>query len=108
MDDAVWDATVLTKNRERLLAGDIAQGVFDHVLAQAYARDLMSRENFSVDGTLLEAWASQKSFQPKPASEPPTDDSPSAPGGRNPSVDFHGQVRRNDTHQSTTEPEARL
>src|SRR5213593_4016952 len=57
MDDAVWDATVFTKNRERLLAGDIAQGFFDHVLAQAYARDLMSLEHFSVDGTLLEAWA---------------------------------------------------
>jgi transposase len=66
LDEPVWDATVFTKNRERLLAGDIAQGFFDHVLAQAYARDLMSVEHFSVDGTLLKAWASQKSFQPKP------------------------------------------
>src|SRR5262245_44907449 len=78
MDDPVWDATVFTKNRERLLAGDIAQGFFDQVLAQAYARDLMSEEHFSVDGTLLKAWASQKSFQPKPAAAPPADDPPSA------------------------------
>jgi len=108
LDDAVWDATVFTKNRERLLAGDIAQGFFDQVLAQAYARDLMSLEHFSVDGTLLEAWASQKSFQPKPGAASSPDDSPPTPAGRNPSVDFHGQARRNDTHQSTTEPEARL
>jgi transposase len=106
MDDPVWDATVFTKNRERLLAGDIAQGFFDHVLAQAYARDLMSVEHFSVDGTLLKAWASQKSFQPKPEAAPPPAAPPAA--GRNPHVDFHGQARRNDTHQSTTEPEARL
>ena len=108
MDDAVWDPTVFTKNRERLLAGDIAQGFFDQVLAQAYARDLVSLEHFSVDGTLLEAWASQKSFQPKAEGVPPGDEPPRAPTGRNPSVDFHGQARRNDTHQSTTEPEARL
>lgn len=109
MDDPVWDATVFTKNRERLLAGDIAQGFFDHVLAQAYARDLMSVEHFSVDGTLLKAWASQKSFQPKPEVPPPADEPPPpAAPDRNPHVDFHGQARRNDTHQSTTEPEARL
>src|SRR5262245_11028597 len=108
MDDPVWDATVFTKNRERLLAGDIAQGFFDQVLAQAYARDLMSEEHFSVDGTLLKAWASQKSFQPKPAAAPPADDPPAAAPGHNPHVDFRGQVRSNDTHQSTTEPEARL
>ena len=108
MDDAVWDATVFTKNRERLLAGDVAQGFFDQVLAQAYARDLMSLEHFSVDGTLLNAWASQKSFQPKAGATPPAEDPPPPPAGRNPSVDFHGQPRRNDTHESTTEPEARL
>ena len=108
MDDAVWDATVFTKNRERLLAGDIAQGFFDHVLAQAYTRDLMSLEHFSVDGTLLEAWASQKSFQPKAEAAPPPEDPPPPPAGRNPNVDFHGQARRNDTHESTTEPEPRL
>jgi hypothetical protein len=99
---------VFTKNRERLLAGDIAQGFFDQVLAQAYARDLMSLEHFSVDGTLLEAWASQKSFQPKAGTAAPPEDPPPPPVGRNPSVDFHGQARRNDTHESTTEPEARL
>jgi transposase len=115
MDDPVWDATVFTKNRERLLAGDIAQGFFDHVLAQAYARDLVSEEHFSVDGTLLKAWASQKSFQPKPEAPPadapaPSADAPPPPAApdRNPAVDFHGHARRNDTHQSTTEPEARL
>ena len=73
MDDAVWDPTVFTKNRDRLLAGDIAQGFFDQVLAQAYARELVSLEHFSVDGTLLKAWASQKSVQPKtPDDRPPT------------------------------------
>jgi transposase len=108
MDDAVWDATVFTKNRERLLAGDIAQGFFDQVLAQAYARDLMSLEHFSVDGTRLKAWASQKSFQAKVEGPPPGEEPPGAAAGRNATVDFHGQARRNDTHQSTTEPEARL
>jgi transposase len=107
MDDPVWDATGFTKNRDRLLAGDVAQKFFDQVLAQAYARDLVSLEHFSVDGTLLEAWASQKSFQPKPSSGAPPDDPP--PGaGRNPNVDFRGQTRTNDTHESTPEPEARL
>jgi transposase len=103
MDDPVWDATTFSKNRERLLAGDIAQGFFDHVLAQAYARDLVSNEHFSVDGTLLEAWASQKSFQPQ---DPPAD--PPAAGERNPTVNFRGRPRTNDTHASTTDPEARL
>lgn len=107
MDDAIWDPTVFTKNRDRLLAGDIAQGFFDQVLAQAYARDLVSLEHFSVDGTLLKAWASQKSFQPQTADERPPDDPP-ADAGRNPSANFRGQRRTNDTHASTTEPEARL
>ena len=103
MDDPVWDATTFTKNRDRLLAGDIAQGFFEQVLAQAHARDLVSTEHFSVDGTLLEAWAGHKSFQPKEPSAAP----PSA-GGRNPSVDFRGAPRTNDTHASTTDPDARL
>jgi hypothetical protein len=77
------------------------------VLAQAYARDLVSLEHFSVDGTLLEAWASQKSFQRKAPGGPPPDEPPSGTG-RNPNVDFCGQTRTNDTHASTTEPEARL
>jgi transposase len=103
VDEPVWDATTFSKNRDRLLAGDVAQGFFEQVLAQAYARDLVSTEHFSVDGTLLEAWASQKSFQPKePSALPPTD------GGRNPSVDFRGNLRANDAHASTTDPDARL
>jgi transposase len=107
MDDAVWDPTVFTKNRDRLLAGDIAQGFFDQVLAQADARDRVSLEHFRVDGTLLKAWASQKSFQPKAADDLPPDEPP-ARTGRNPNVDFRGQSRTNDTHAWTTEPEAPL
>jgi transposase len=103
MDDPVWDATVFTKNRERLLRGDIHQLFFDQVLAQARDRCLLSDEHFTVDGTLVEAWAGQKSFKKKDGSdqEPPDD-----PG--NPTVNFHGEKRRNDTHQSTTDPDARL
>src|SRR5712691_1998902 len=103
MDDAVWDATVFTKNRERLLAGDIAQAFFARVLAQARQRSLLSDEHFTVDGTLIEAWASLKSFKQKagPAAAPPDD-----PG--NPTVDFRGVRRTNATHASTTDPEARL
>ena len=103
MDDAIWDATVFTKNRERLLAGDIARGLLEQVVAEARARHLLSSEHFSVDGTLIEAWASLKSFQRKdaPAGPPPDD-----PG--NPTIDFHGERRSNETHASTTDPEARL
>ena len=102
MDDPVWDATVFTKNRERLLAGDIAQAFFARVLAQARQRGLLSDEHFTVDGTLIEAWASLKSFRRKDAPVEPPDD----PG--NPTVDFHGERRSNDTHGSTTDPDARL
>ena len=102
MDDAVWDATVFTKNRERLLAGDIAQAFFDRALAQARQRGLLSDEHFTVDGTLIEAWASLKSFKRKEAPVEPPDD----PG--NPTVNFHGERRSNDTHGSTTDPDARL
>ncbi len=103
MDDPVWDPTVFSKNRERLLAGDIAQAFFDRVLAQARQQELLSDEHFTVDGTLIEAWAGQKSFKPKaaPAAAPPDD-----PG--NPTVDFRGARRSNATHASTTDPEARL
>ncbi len=97
-DDPVWDATVFTKNRERLLRGEIAQAFFAAVLAQAKERSLLSDEHFSVDGTLIEAWAGQKSFRPK--------DEPRGPGARE--GDFRGERRRNDTHRSTTDPEARL
>jgi len=103
MDDPIWDATVFTKNRERLLAGDIAQAFFTRVLAQARQRGLLSDEHFTVDGTLIEAWASLKSFKPKGAADgPPPDD----PG--NPTVNFHGERRSNVTHGSTTDPDARL
>src|SRR5947209_13631831 len=103
MDESVWVATVFTKNRDRLLEGEIAGLFFSGVLAQARAADLLCDEHFSVDGTLIEAWASQKSFQRKDASnQPPPDD----PG--NPTVNFHGETRSNETHQSTTDAEARL
>ncbi len=103
LDDAVWDVTVFTKNRERLLKADVAKRFFELVVAQADALGLMSDEHFTVDGTLLEACASLKSFQKIGASEtaPPDD-----PG--NPTVDFHGEKRSNETHESTTDPEALL
>ena len=104
IDDPVWDVTVFTKNRDRLLKGEVAEAFFAAVLAQARQRSLLSDEHFTVDGTLLEAWAGQKSFKRKdqPDSKTPPDD----PG--NPSVDFHGERRSNDTHQSTTDPQALL
>jgi transposase len=103
MDEPVWDPTVFTKNRERLLEGDIAQAFFDRVRKLAEAQGLLSDEHFTVDGTLIEAWAGHKSFKKKgaPPSEPPDD-----PG--NPTVDFHGEKRSNATHASTTDPDARL
>ena len=126
IDDAVWDPTVFTKNRDRLLEGDVAQGLFAAVLAQANAAALLSAEHFTVDGTLIQAWAGQKSFLRDPA----TSGDDEAPGGltasrpavpkhrrkflapddarRNPTVDFHGETRSNTTHTSTTDPEARL
>jgi transposase len=105
LDEPVWDATVFSKNRERLLKGGIAEGFFQAVLEQARAQGLLSDEHFTVDGTLIEAWAGHKSFKRKDqgASNTPPDDDP---GNR--SVDFHGEQRRNDTHQSTTDPEALL
>jgi transposase len=102
MDDRVWDATVFTKNRQRLLEGDIAQAFFERVAAQARQGGLLSDEHFTVDGTLIEAWASLKSFKQKDGAAPPPDD----PG--NPTVDFHGERRSNATHASTTDPDARL
>jgi IS5 family transposase len=104
LDAPVWDVTVFTKNRDRLLAGEVASAFFEQVLAQAKAQHLLSDEHFTVDGTLIEAWAGQKSFKRKTdaAPVPPPDD----PG--NPSVDFRGTRRTNATHASTTDPEARL
>ncbi len=103
MDDAIWDVTVFTKNRERLLDGDIAEAFFQAVLQQARQRSLLSDEHFTVDGTLLEAWASVKSYQRKDAKNPvPPDD----PG--NATVDFHGEKRSNQTHASNTDPDAKM
>jgi transposase len=103
MDEAVWVPTVFSKNRDRLLDGDIAEKFFAGVLKQAREADLLSDEHFSVDGTLIEAWASQKSFQKQDSGEKPP---PEDPG--NPTVDFHGEKRSNATHESTTDPDARL
>jgi transposase len=103
IDDPVWDATVFTKNRDRLLAGDVAAMFFHAVRAEAEARQLTSDDHFTVDGTLLEAWASLKSFKTVEGDGgPPPDD----PG--NPTVNFHGETRTNATHASTTDPDARL
>jgi len=102
MDDPVWDATTFTKNRDRLLEGEIADAFFREVLAEAEAAGLVSDEHFTVDGTLLEAWASQKSFRRRDTPADPPDD----PG--NPTINFRGEQRKNDTHQSTTDPDARL
>jgi transposase len=103
MDEPVWDVTVFTKNRERLLKADIAKKFFEQVLKQAQALDLMSDEHFTVDGTLLEACAGLKSFKRVDGAEaaPPDDRG-------NPTVDFHGEKRSNQTHQSTTDPDAML
>jgi transposase len=103
-DDPVWDATVFTKNRDRLLAGDVAQAFFEAVLSQAKAKRLLSAEHFTVDGTLIEAWASQKSLVRR--EDPEGRDSDDDPG--NPTVNFRGEKRSNETHVSATDPEARL
>ena len=101
MDDKVWNHSVFSKNRERFLRSDLAAAFFRRILDQAAAAGLLSDEHFTVDGTLIEAWASLKSFRPK-------DGPPPEGGGRNPAVDFHGEKRLNQTHASATDPEARL
>ncbi len=102
IEDPVWDATSFTKNRDRLLEGEVAQQFLAAVLAQPQVKQLLSSEHFSVDGTLLEAWASMKSFRPKDgAGDPPEP-------GRNGERDFHGERRKNDTHASTSDADARL
>src|SRR5215204_5448203 len=103
LDDPIWSPTTFSKNRDRLLEGDIAGAFFDAVLGQARAAGLLSDEHFTVDGTLLEAWASLKSFRRKDADPTPPPDDPG-----NPTINFHGEPRRNDTHQSTTDPDALL
>ena len=100
MDASVWDVTVFTKNRDRLLEGDIAHRFLAAILIDPQVKPLLSDEHFSVDGTMIEAWASIKSFKPKDGSgEPPA-------AGRNSEVDFRGQPRSNETHASTTDPDA--
>ena len=106
-DEPAWDHSTFSKNRDRLLEGEIAARFLAAVLAQPRVKRLISTDHFSVDGTLIEAWASMKSFKPRDAGsgDPPA---PSPPKGRNAEVDFKGQKRSNETHQSTTDPEARL
>jgi len=102
MDDKVWDHSVFSKNRDRLIKHDVATKFFETIRRQAETAALLSNEHFTVDGTLIEAWASMKSFRPKDDQDPPSS------GGRNSEVDFKGEKRKNQTHQSTTDPEARL
>jgi transposase len=103
MDDPVWDVTVFTKNRDRLLAGDVAKLFFERVLGQAREAHLLSSEHFTVDGTMIEAWAGHKSF-PKSSTEEP----PRGGGSRNPHVDFHGHRRTNEEYWSKTDRAARM
>ena len=104
VDDAVWDHSTFSKNRDRLLEGDVAAKFMTAVLDQPRVKRLLSADHFSVDGTLIEAWASMKSFKPRDGSGEP----PATGGGRNREADFHGQKRSNETHASTTDPEAKL
>jgi transposase len=107
LDEPVWNHSTFSKNRDRLIDSEIALSFLELVLKRAEEEELLSNEHFSVDGTLLEAWASLKSFRPKDESSPPSE-TPPAEGGRNPEVDFHGEKRSNETHASKTDPEALL
>ena len=104
IDDAVWDHSVFSKNHDRLLEGEIVAKFLNAILAQPRVKRLLSAEHVSVDGTLIEAWASMKSFKPKDGANDP----PAKGGGRNKEADFHGEKRSNETHVSTSDPEARL
>jgi len=104
IDDAVWDHSVFSKNRDRLLEHAVVEAFFTEIMRVADAKGLLSKEHFSVDGTLIQAWASHKSFRPKDGSN---DQTPSGPG-RNAQADWKGKPRTNDTHESTTDPDARL
>ena len=103
VDEPAWDHSIFRKNRDRLLEADIARELFEAVVEQAQMADLLSDEHFSVDGTMIAAWASHKSFRPKDGSG-----GPGGSDGRNEARDFHGEQRSNDTHASTTDPEAKL
>src|SRR5208337_5017173 len=102
IDDLVWDHSVFSKNRDRLLTTEIAQDFLAALLSDLQVKRLLSHEHFSVDGTLLKAWASMKSFRPKDGSGSPPE------SGRNGERDFRGEKRSNETHESTTDPQARL
>ena len=102
MDDPVWDASTFCHNRDRLMEADVSARLLRGVVEHRKVRRLLSRDHFSVDGTLIEAWASTKSFRPK------GDDGDDAPPGRNAERDFHGEKRSNESHESTTDPDARL
>lgn len=108
LSEAVWHPTTFTKNRDRLLTAEVAGVFFEKIRGQAEARKLLSREHFSVDGTLLEAAASLKSFRPKDTDGPQEGGPTPTGGGRNPDVSFHGKRRTNQTHASTTDPDARM
>jgi transposase len=105
IDDPVWDHSIFSKNRDRLLEGEIAAKFLAAVLSQPNIKRLLSSDHFSVDGTLIQAWASMKSFKPK---QPPGNNDGGLRGGRNVLADFRGEKRSNDTHRSTTDPDARL
>jgi transposase len=104
MDDPIWDFSVFSKNRERLLEAEVSRAFFEEMGELAREKGLLSDEHFTGDGTLIEAWAGQKSFKPRAGAPPPPTDSDAG----NPSVDFRGEKRTNDTHASTTDPDARL
>lgn len=106
IDDPVWNPSTFSKNRDRLLEGDVAARFLSAVLGLGRVKRLLSSDHFSVDGTLIEAWSSMKSFKPKQGTPPDGSEPPS--GGRNSEVDFHGQTLSNETHESTTDPDARL
>ena len=109
VDDAVWDATVFCKNRDRLLAADVSGQLLGGIITHRQVRRLLSREHFSVDGTLIEAWASMKSFRPKDGGgDDGAGPGAKGKGGRNQEQDFRGERRSNESHESTTDPEARL
>jgi transposase len=103
MDEPIWDVTVFTKNRDRLVKGDVAREFFERVISQAQSADLLSSEHFTVDGTMIEAWAGHKSFVPKDGKKPPGSGS-----SRNRDVDFRGQRRTNEDFWSTTDRQARM
>ncbi|WP_244301621.1 IS5 family transposase [Stappia sp. P2PMeth1] len=105
VDDPVWDHSTFSKNRDRLIEGDEAARFLSALLPQPRVKRLLSSEHFSVDGTLIEAWASMKSFKPEDGTGP---GDPPTPGGRNADADFRSEKRSNETHASTTDPDARL